>query len=144
MTGLRLFFCSGAQRGTFVDELWPGKIRKKEFFGSVEILSFIILFKKAMRVTPSLPQRGRQPKGNIPLTPFLHLSHFKKEFSSTSKGLSYFLWMPYKGGGKGSRSPKENRYNFPMISTKPIFHIIFFQTICCKKNLQPVQDLPGY
>src|SRR5271169_6075823 len=23
-----------------------------------------------MRVTPSLPQRGRQPKGSIPLTPF--------------------------------------------------------------------------
>ena len=23
-----------------------------------------------MRMTPTLPQRGRQPKGNIPLTPF--------------------------------------------------------------------------
>jgi hypothetical protein len=64
-----------------------GKYQKKEFFGSVEILSLFILFKKAMRVTPSPPQRGRQPKGNIPLTPFLHLSHFKKEFLSTPKGL---------------------------------------------------------
>jgi hypothetical protein len=33
--------------------------------GSVEILSLSILLKKAMRVTPSLPQRGRQPKGSI-------------------------------------------------------------------------------
>jgi hypothetical protein len=26
-----------------------------------------------MKVTPSLPQRGRQPKGCIPLTPFYNL-----------------------------------------------------------------------
>jgi hypothetical protein len=32
------------------------------FFGSVEILSLFILLKHVMRVTTSLPQRGRQPK----------------------------------------------------------------------------------
>jgi hypothetical protein len=37
-------------------------------------------FKKAMRVTPSLSQRGREPRRNIPSTPFLHLSRFQREF----------------------------------------------------------------
>jgi len=39
-------------------------------------LRFFIIFLGEMRVTPSLPQRGRQPKGSIPLTPsaFLPLS----------------------------------------------------------------------
>ena len=42
------------------------------FCGSVEILFFFVirLFSAAAwRVTPSLPQRGKQPKGSIPLTP---------------------------------------------------------------------------
>ena len=32
---------------------------------------FFLIFTDAMRVTPSLPQRGRQHAGSIPLTPFL-------------------------------------------------------------------------
>jgi hypothetical protein len=43
-----------------------GKYQKKKFFGSVEILSLFILFKKAMRVTPSLPQRGGSSRGASP------------------------------------------------------------------------------
>ena len=43
-----------------------------KFFGSVEILFFLrigyILF-VIMRVTPSLPQRGRQRKGSLRMTP---------------------------------------------------------------------------
>ena len=31
-----------------------------------------------MRVTPSLPQRGRQPKGSIPLTPLIIFSFYQK------------------------------------------------------------------
>ena len=47
--------------------------KKKRIFGSVEIIfPDISLFSAAaMRVTPSLPQWGRQPKGSIPLTPLL-------------------------------------------------------------------------
>jgi hypothetical protein len=61
-------------------------------FGFVEILSLFILLKKAMRVTPSLPQRGRQPKKEHPLDPFLYISPVSKEsFLSTSRGPSYFL-----------------------------------------------------
>jgi hypothetical protein len=40
--------------------------------GSVEILFFPLFtysLTAIMRVTPTLPQRGRQPKGSIPLTP---------------------------------------------------------------------------
>jgi hypothetical protein len=48
---------------TRVTRIHGGK--KKGKMGSVEILSLSILLKKAMRVTPSLPQRGRQPKGSI-------------------------------------------------------------------------------
>ncbi len=40
----------------------------------------IIPFKKVGRVTPSLPQRGRQPKGCIPLTPFRLFSPSFREF----------------------------------------------------------------
>jgi hypothetical protein len=62
----------------FTDELRSGNIRKKGIFRFCRNPVTFHSFGKAMRVTPSLPQRGRQPKGNIPLTPFLHLSHFKK------------------------------------------------------------------
>jgi len=41
------------------------------FYGSVEILFSVACLSstKDRRVTTSLPQRGRQPKGSIPLTP---------------------------------------------------------------------------
>ena len=59
---------------------------KRNNFCSVEILSlsiFFLHFEKVMRVTPSFPQRGKQPKGSIPLTP-LSISPISKEnFSST-------------------------------------------------------------
>jgi hypothetical protein len=38
------------------------------------VAAYIFSVKEAMRVTLSLPQWGRQPKGSIPLTPFLHFS----------------------------------------------------------------------
>jgi len=50
--------------------LFPVKPGNKEyFFCSGEILSLAIFFRNAMKVTPSLPQRGRQHAGIIPLTP---------------------------------------------------------------------------
>jgi hypothetical protein len=98
---------------------WIGTLPKRKN-GSVEILSLFILFKKAMRVTPFLSGRGRQPKGDIPLTPFLYISLVLKEsFSSTSRELPYFLLMSHGGRGKGSRNPIERQNNFPMDSTKP-------------------------
>ena len=40
-------------------------------------------FVEAMRVTPSLPQRGRQSKGGIPVTPLSISPVSKKNVSST-------------------------------------------------------------
>jgi hypothetical protein len=58
----------------------------------VEILSLSIVLKKAMRMTPSLPQRGRQLKGNIPLTPSLHLSRLIREFMvSLQRAIELFM-----------------------------------------------------
>ena len=37
------------------------------------ILFIFSLTEKNTKVTPPLPQRGRQPKGSIPLTPFYDL-----------------------------------------------------------------------
>ena len=86
---------------------------------SVEILSLSILLKKAVRVTPSLPQRGRQPKGSISW-PHLYISPVPKEnLSSTSRELSHFSWMHQRGGVKGCRSSKKCQNNFPMISINP-------------------------
>jgi hypothetical protein len=45
------------------------------FSGSVEIILISIL--KFLRVTPSLPQRGKQPKGASPLDPHFLLNFFK-------------------------------------------------------------------
>jgi hypothetical protein len=48
-------------------------IRTKDFYNSVEILFYIaqLFLTTERRVTPSLPQKGRQSKGNTPLTPDL-------------------------------------------------------------------------
>ena len=48
-----------------------GFLHFKKNSGSVEILFFYIrlLSVADWRMTPSLPQRGKQPKGGIPLTP---------------------------------------------------------------------------
>ena len=46
---------------------------------------FTLYFEETLRVTPSLPQRGRQPKGSIPLTPAL-LLFFSEYFLSTFCG----------------------------------------------------------
>jgi len=44
-----------------------------------------------MRVTPSLPQRGRQPKGSIPLTP-IHLSLLSREFLvNLQRAMAFFM-----------------------------------------------------
>ena len=48
-----------------------------------------------MRVTPSLPQRGRHPKGNIPLTPGFHL--FFLGFFYHFFGIYHNPGMPYGG-----------------------------------------------
>ena len=42
-----------------------------------------------MRVTTSLPQRGRHPKGSIPLTPFLLPVSLKRLDIKCQKGLFY-------------------------------------------------------
>ena len=42
-----------------------------------------------MRMTTSLPQSGRQPKGSIPLTPFLLPVSLKRLDIKCQKGLFY-------------------------------------------------------
>ena len=44
-----------------------------------------------MRVAPSFPQRGRHPKGSIPLTPFDIHSVSIEDFSSTFGGVVVIL-----------------------------------------------------
>ncbi len=47
-----------------------------------------------MRVTPSLPQRGRHPKGSTPLDP-----HFRVMFINLLRGY-HILGMPWRRGWK--------------------------------------------
>jgi len=49
-------------------------------------------FGKGMRMTPSLPQRGRQPKGGIPLTLFIHFSRLEREFLvNPQRAIAFFM-----------------------------------------------------
>ncbi len=50
-----------------------------------------------MRVTPSLPQRGRHPKGSIPLTPGFHLLFLG--FFTTSLGSTTIRGCHMAGAG---------------------------------------------
>jgi hypothetical protein len=52
-----------------------------------------------MRVTPSLPQRGRQSKGSIPLTPLFISPVSKENFSSTFWGRYRFFSGCHYGKG---------------------------------------------
>jgi len=67
-------------------------------------------FGKAMRVTPSLPQRGRQPKGSIPLTPFSPIP--EENFASTSREPSHILWMPQREWRQRLPQPKRTPGQF--------------------------------
>ena len=59
-----------------------------------------------MRVIPSLPQRGRQPKGNIPLT-LVHLSRLKREFLvDLQRAIVFFMNASW---GQGQRLPQPKR-----------------------------------
>jgi hypothetical protein len=62
-------------------------------------------FKPRMRVTPSLPQRGRQPKGCIPLTPPFSNNPIKKGiFFLTLSRISIFL-IPQDSDAKILKKP---------------------------------------
>ena len=60
---------------------------------------FFFNFTDAMRVTPSLPQGGRQPKGCIPLTPLFISPVSKENFSSTFWGRYRFFSGCHYGKG---------------------------------------------
>ena len=78
-----------------------------------------------MRVTPSLPQRGWQPKMSIPLTSYLHFPMSKENFLLTSRRLLHF-WMHQRGRRQTLPQFKRALYHFPIISTMPKFYIKFF------------------
>ena len=86
----------------------------KNFFRLCRKPDFVHLFVdvKNTKVTPSLPQRGRQPKGCIPLTPFCNLVNLMR-------GNRNVGGCPSGGGGGDTKSPKE-RYDsiFLSISTE--------------------------
>ena len=69
-------------------------------------------FGKAMRVTPSLPQRGRQPKRNIPLTPFLHLPRLKREFLVNLQRAVLFMNASTRAEAKVTAAQKSVRTIF--------------------------------
>ena len=72
-----------------------------------------------MRVIPSLPQRGRQTKGSIPLTP--PISPVSQEnFSSTSDKLSHFFKFAPVEGIKATIAiaQKKHQNNFSLISAE--------------------------
>jgi hypothetical protein len=70
-----------------------------DFFGEIGSVQFLFLplfansLTGAGRVTPSLPQRGKQPKGSIPLTP-----PFVGVLINLSK-ISLYWGCPSGGGG---------------------------------------------
>ena len=72
-----------------------------------------------VRMTPSLPRRGRQPKGNIPLTPLFILPFSSRFFFKPSVVLSRYGGCP-RGGGGGFKAPelKEEPSRFLSISTE--------------------------
>jgi hypothetical protein len=68
-------------------------------------------------MTPSLPQRGRQHAGSIPLTPSF------SEYFSTLSGVIAIGGCPNGGGGSmKSWSPQERLFVSMRISTEPFFN----------------------
>ena len=73
-----------------------------------------------MRVTPSLPQWGRQPKGSIPLTPICFSTVFlKREFFNQPFKEQLHFFGSLCGGSRGNdcRSMKRASEQWLMIST---------------------------
>jgi len=68
------------------------------------------------RVPPSLPHRGRQPKGSIPLT-----SSFFGVIFSTLSGFIAIGGMPERRGRKHDvqKAPKSDYFFLFRVSTKP-------------------------
>ena len=66
-----------------------------------------------MRVTPSLPQRGRQTKGSIPLDP-LSFSYFRREFLINVEGaITYFMNASAEVEAKVATTQKNAMAIFP-------------------------------
>jgi hypothetical protein len=53
-----------------------------------------------MRLTPSLPQRGRQPKWSFPVTPYLYFLYLKKRILGNQSPEGYYIFMDAKAGTK--------------------------------------------
>jgi hypothetical protein len=53
-----------------------------------------------MRVTPSLPQRGRQPKWRSPVTAYLYFLYLKKRILVNQSPEGYYIFMDTKAGTK--------------------------------------------
>jgi hypothetical protein len=89
-----------------------------------------------MKVTPSLPQRGRQPKGCIPLTPFCNLENLMK-------GIRNVVGCPSGGGGGETKSPKE-RYDliFLSIFTEPKNR--YFKKTADRQNTTSEANIPAF
>jgi hypothetical protein len=69
-------------------------------------------------MTPSLPQRGKQPKGSIPLTPSFFGVYFNLIRNYRNRG------MPKRRGKKHEKlePPRAIVYFFVRVSTKPFFY----------------------
>ena len=86
---------------------------------SVKVL---LLFKplKDFEGDPLSPRRGRQPKGNIPLTPFCTSFPCQKWVSRRRpEGNRIFYDCYSRSKDKGFRNPIKPHNNVPLISTKP-------------------------
>jgi len=63
-----------------------------DFYGKSFCSPYFLHFEEAIRVTPSLPRRGRQPKRKTPLTPSLHFSRLSREFLvNLQRTITFFI-----------------------------------------------------
>jgi len=85
-----------------------------DFHGKSSFIYIRLFSAAAWRMTPSLSQSGKQPKGSIPLTPFF------LGYISTLSGVIAIGGCP-SGGGESMKTwiPQERLFVFMRISTEP-------------------------